>query len=86
MQYGSYIRFRNLNFGYTFDKKILKVLPLDKVRIYAQLQNLHTWTKFKGDPEVGIGNAESGTVIPGQFAGYSYPTVKSVLFGLTINF
>ena len=50
------------------------------------MEDLHTWTKFKGDPEVGIGNAESGTVIPGQFAGYSYPTVKSVLFGLTINF
>ncbi|MEO5777021.1 MAG: SusC/RagA family TonB-linked outer membrane protein [Flavobacterium sp.] len=82
----SYIRFRNLNFGYTFDKKILKALPLDKVRIYAQLQNLHTWTKFHGDPEVGIGNGESGTAIPGQYAGYSYPTVKSVLFGLTINF
>ena len=82
----SYIRFRNLNFGYTFDKKILKALPLDKVRIYAQLQNLHTWSKFHGDPEVGIGNGESGTAIPGQYAGYSYPTVKSVLFGLTINF
>jgi TonB-linked SusC/RagA family outer membrane protein len=86
LQDASYIRFRNLNFGYTFDKKLLKALPLDKVRIYAQLQNLHTWTKFKGDPEVGIGNGESGTAIPGQYAGYSYPTVKSVLFGLTINF
>lgn len=86
LQDASYIRFRNLNFGYTFDKKILKTLPLEKVRIYAQLQNLYTWTKFKGDPEVGIGNAEGNVVIPGQFAGYSYPTVKSVLFGLTINF
>ena len=82
----SYVRFRNLNFGYTFDKKVLKALPLDKVRIYAQLQNLHTWSKFRGDPEVGIGNGESGTAVPGQYAGYSYPSVKSVLFGLTINF
>jgi TonB-linked SusC/RagA family outer membrane protein len=86
LQDASYIRFRNLNFGFTFDKKILKALPLEKVRIYAQLQNLKTWTSFKGDPEVGIGNGESGTAIPGQYAGYSYPTVKSILFGLTINF
>ncbi|WP_293894583.1 SusC/RagA family TonB-linked outer membrane protein [Flavobacterium sp.] len=82
----SYIRFRNLNFGYTFGKKLLKNLPLDKVRIYTQMQNLHTWSKFNGDPEIGIGNGESGTAIPGTYAGYSYPTVKSVLFGLTINF
>ncbi len=83
---GSYIRFRNLNVGYTFGKNILKTLPLDKVKIYAQFQNLHTWSKFNGDPEIGIGNGESGTVIPGTYAGYSYPNVKSVLFGLTINF
>ena len=83
---GSYIRFRNLNIGYTFGKTLLKNLPLEKVRIYAQLENLHTWTKFTGDPEVGIGNGESGTAIPGQYAGYSYPSTKTVLFGVTINF
>ena len=82
----SYIRFRNLNFGYAFGKNLLKKLPIEKVRLYAQFQNLHTWSKFRGDPEVGIGNGESGTAIPGQYAGYSYPSVKSVLFGMTINF
>ena len=89
----SYIRFRTLSFGYTFDKTLLKDLPLDKVRLYCQMQNLHTWTKFLGDPEVGIGNNEdangastTNTLVPGQFQGYSYPTVKSVVFGLSVNF
>lgn len=83
---GSYIRFRNLNFGYSFKKAFFKNMPLDKVRVYTQIQNLYTWSKFNGDPEIGIGNLEGTTVIPGAFAGYSYPNVKTVMFGLTVNF
>jgi hypothetical protein len=83
----SYIRFRNLNIGYKFTKKTYNGLPVDEIRIYTQMQNLFTWTKFNGDPEVGIGSAESQTnlLVPGQFALYSYPTVQSFLFGLSIN-
>ncbi|WP_318641060.1 SusC/RagA family TonB-linked outer membrane protein [Flavobacterium ardleyense] len=89
----SYIRWRNLNVGYTFSGDMFKQLPLDKVRIYCTIQNLATWTKFDGDPEIGIGNNEASdgsstteSLVPGQFLGYSYPTVKTVLFGLTVNF
>jgi TonB-linked SusC/RagA family outer membrane protein len=89
----SYIRFRTLSFGYSFDKTVLKDLPIDKVRLYCQIQNLHTWTKFLGDPEVGIGNNEAAdgssttnSLVVGQFQGYSYPTTKSFVVGLTINF
>jgi TonB-linked SusC/RagA family outer membrane protein len=83
----SYIRFRNLNIGYKFTKKAFTNLPVDEIRIYTQMQNLFTWSKFNGDPEVGIGSAESqtGLLVPGQFALYSYPTVQSFLFGLSIN-
>lgn len=89
----SYIRFRTLSFGYSFDKTVLKDLPIDKVRLYCQMQNLHTWTKFLGDPEVGIGNNEASdgssttnSLVVGQFQGYSYPTTKSFVIGLTVNF
>lgn len=94
LQDGSYIRFRSLNFGYTFGKKTLGKLPLDSVRLYGQIQNLYVWTKYKGDPEVGVGSGETqGTdirgnsgAIPGQYALYSYPTLKSFIFGFSINF
>jgi hypothetical protein len=46
-------------------------LPVDEIRIYTQMQNLFTWTKFNGDPEVGIGSAENQTDLTGQFALYS---------------
>jgi hypothetical protein len=87
----SYIRFRNLNIGYKFTKKAFPNLPLDEFRIYTQMQNLFTWSKFNGDPEVGIGSAENQTgtqanpLIPGQFALYSYPNVQTFLFGVSIN-
>ena len=83
----SYIRFRNLNVGYKFTKKAFPNLPLDEFRIYTQMQNLFTWSKFNGDPEVGIGSAENqtGLLIPGQYAQYSYPNVKTFLFGISIN-
>ena len=89
----SFIRFRNLNFGYTFSGDMFKQLPLDKVKIYCSIQNLATWTKYQGDPEIGIGNNENGagqstteSAVPGQYGGYSYPQVKTVLFGININF
>ena len=88
LQDASYIRFRSLNFGYTFDKKMLGDLPIDSVRLFSQIQNLGLWTKYKGDPEVGIGSGESqtGGAIPGQFALYSYPNLRTFVFGLNVNF
>jgi TonB-linked SusC/RagA family outer membrane protein len=88
---GSYIRLRNLNFGYKWTKKAFPTLPIDEIRVFTTMQNLLTWTKFNGDPEVGIGSAETQTgtqanpLIPGQFALYSYPTVKTFVFGVSIN-
>jgi hypothetical protein len=57
-----------------------------KSEFTLKCKNLFTWTN-NGDPEVGIGSAESQTdlLVPGQFALYSYPTVQSFLFGLSIN-
>jgi TonB-linked SusC/RagA family outer membrane protein len=83
----SYIRFRNLNIGYRFTKKAFPSFPIDELRVYTQMQNLFTWSKFNGDPEVGIGSAENQTnlLVPGQFALYSYPTVQTFLFGISIN-
>ena len=84
----SYIRFRNLNIGYTFSKKNFPNFPIQDLRVYGQAQNLLTWTKFHGDPEVGISSANTNNfanAIPGQSALYSYPTLQTFLFGVSIN-
>ena len=52
---GSYVRFKNLTFGYTLPKNITKMF---KVRMYFSADNLVTWTDYTGlDPEVSaLGN------------------------------
>lgn len=77
---GSYIRLRDVTFGYTLPKKWLKSVGLEGVRLYAQGTNLLTFTKFPDyDPEVG----------GGRLAGYyylGYPNTRTVTFGIDVKF
>lgn len=91
LQDASYIRLRNLSLGYTIDKRTFGELPINKLRLSLTAQNLLTFTKFEGDPEVSIGSGESQTqagqtFISGAYALYSYPNTKTYLFGVEIEF
>lgn len=91
LQDGSYMRFRNLTFGYTFPKDLISKAGLSKFRVYVQGQNLYTWTDYEGDPEVSVGAGESqlGTTqqfVPGSFSLYSYPATKTWMFGIDLTF
>ncbi len=90
LEKGDYIRLRNVTLSYTFPKKYLEKTPLTSLRIYAQGQNLLTFTKFWGDPEVGISSGESisfaDTVAPGETTLYSYPNTKSYQMGIDVSF
>ncbi len=91
LQDGSYIRFRSLTLGYKLPTKIVEKLKLSSIRLYAQAQNLHTWTSFEGDPEVSVGSGESQlgrnqNFIPGAFVLYSYPTTRTIMFGIDVKF
>ena len=72
-----YVRLKNLEIGYTFNKP--KWLPLlNYVRFYASGQNLLTFADFKGnDPEA------PGT---GLDLGMRYPMTRVYNFGLQVNF
>ncbi|WP_226798676.1 hypothetical protein [Chryseobacterium aquifrigidense] len=78
--------------GYTFSKKNLgNDIPLNSLRVYAQAQNLLTWTSFKGDPEVAVGSGESQlqagqTYVAGSFAQFGYPAVRQFMFGIQMEF
>jgi TonB-linked SusC/RagA family outer membrane protein len=72
---GSFLRIQNLTLGYTFNFK--KSWICDKIRIYANVSNLYTFTKFKGyDPEVGLNGIYSG----------GYPRLRKWTFGLDFSF
>lgn len=83
---GSYLRIKNITFGYTFPKKLLTPMHLENLRLYVNIQNLCTITGYKGyDPEVGASTADSNGYVYGLDNGrYPSPTVYS--FGLNLAF
>lgn len=47
-----FVKVRNITLGYSFDKKVLEKTKLSNLRIYANVLNPFTFTKYKGwDPE-----------------------------------
>lgn len=83
---GSYIRLKNITLGYTFPKSLLTKLKIDNLRIYANLQNVYTLTKYTGyDPEVGASTQDSTGLTFGVDNG-RYPSPMTCSFGLNISF
>ncbi|MDR3118714.1 MAG: TonB-dependent receptor [Mediterranea sp.] len=68
----SYLRIQNISVGYTFSKKWVKKLKLEKLRFYANLQNAYTFTKYLGyDPEIGSTQGQ-----------YSYSGQDMLMYGV----
>lgn len=90
LEKGDYIRMRNVVLSYTFPSATLERSPMNSLRVYVQGQNLLTFTKFFGDPEVGISSGETinyaNTVAPGEATLFSYPNTKSFQIGLDVSF
>lgn len=76
LQDASYLRFKNLTFGYTLPTSLTQKIKLNKVRVYFSGENLWVNNKLKAniDPEVMDNNS-----------GKSYPLQKSFTFGININ-
>ncbi len=74
---GSYLRLKNLQFGYTIPENLTRKVGINKVRFYVGGSNLLTFTKYKGfDPEVGNNGVDYG----------NFPQARTVLVGLNMNF
>tara|TARA_R110002049_G_scaffold97783_2_gene238172 strand:- start:1696 stop:4824 length:3129 start_codon:yes stop_codon:yes gene_type:complete len=82
---GSYLRLKSLTLGYSIPSKFISKLNINKLRIYATGTNLLTFTNYNGvDPEVSYGGQNNNLSAGADFGGY--PTTKSFLFGLNVNF
>ncbi len=80
----SYIRLQNISLGYTLPKPWVRKCFLENVRIYMNVQNVHTWTKYKGlDPEVG---AMYGDALMTGLDYGRYPSPRIYTFGLNVSF
>jgi TonB-linked SusC/RagA family outer membrane protein len=59
---GSFIRGQNVILGYTFPTDMIKKINMNRLRIYASVQNLFLITKYTGyDPEVDTFNQSYGS-------------------------
>jgi hypothetical protein len=73
--------------GYNMPSELAKSLKLKGLRFYVQGSNLFIGTKFRGLPEVGLANRESGTPIqPGVLSLYAYPNTRVVTVGVDVRF
>ena len=83
---GSYIRIKNITLGYTFPKKWISKAKIDNLRLYCNIQNLYTFTRYSGyDPEVGASTQDSTGLTYGLDNG-RYPSPTMYSFGLNITF
>ena len=71
--------------SYSLPKSITQKLKIQGLRVFAQGQNLYTWHKFQGwDPEVSsVVDADGANA---SVSGAQYPALRSVNFGLNLNF
>ncbi|NWJ52240.1 MAG: TonB-dependent receptor [Bacteroidetes bacterium] len=77
LQNAAYIRFKNLQLGYTLPQVVSKKIGLKKCRIYVSGENIWTWTRLSTifDPET----------IDGGWGGNVYPLSKVLSVGLSVN-
>jgi len=79
---GSFLRLQNLTLGYTLPVAMLDKLKMNRLRVYASVNNLFTITKYNGlDPAVG-GSADTNFGIDLG----NYPITRSYTLGVNLGF
>ncbi len=99
LQNASYLRVKNVTLDYTIPSKITRKAHIEKLRFYVTGENLLTFTPLKkhaanfdpeaislGDSEFGITTSAGSNANSAQGAGYSYPVMRTVTFGVNVTF
>lgn len=81
---GSFVKFRVLGIGYNVKSTWLNKINLASARVYAQVQNAFTITKYPGsDPEISVnGNAPLTPGVDRNTIGQA----RTFTFGVNVNF
>ncbi|MCF2502523.1 TonB-dependent receptor [Dyadobacter sp. CY107] len=78
---GSFVKIRNINFGYTFSNNLTKKLGLESLRLFASIQQPKIWSKYRSkyngvDPETSDTTIGSGVT----------PATRVSTIGLNVKF
>ncbi len=77
---GAYLKVRNVQLGYNLPASILKKINVERGRIFVNVDNLLTFTKYSGiDPELAGSNTARG------IDNNSYPQTRTVSFGINLG-
>lgn len=87
---GSYLKLKNIQFGYTFSNSFLDSVGLEKARAYVMGNNVFTITSYSGlDPELGSAFSPIGysaVITQGVDAVTNYPQTSIYSVGLNLTF
>jgi len=81
----SYCRIKNVMLGYTLPNALMKKAKIDRLRIYASLENLAEFDHLGDiplDPETGVATGDGGSMGFGRI----YPFTRSISFGVQAKF
>lgn len=78
-QDGTYLRLKNLNFGYDIPKKAFETIGLQRLRVYIAGSNILTWNNL------GIYKGSFDSEGPVNQSGSTYPLVRTVSLGLNVS-
>lgn len=82
---GSYLRIKMVQLGYTFPVTLTTKIGIKSVRIYINVQNLYTFTKYTGlDPEIGMKGGEDPLDIGVDRGYYPMPRLYSIGVNVTL--
>jgi TonB-linked SusC/RagA family outer membrane protein len=85
----SFLRIKNVTLGYRFGKHIFGGNVIKNARLYVNIQNLYTFTKYTGyNPDVNTTEGDpyiSSALTPGIDYG-TYPLSRTITFGLNLGF
>lgn len=80
---GSYLKVKNITLSYDIKHPALKKANISRIQPYITLDNMITLTKYKGyDPEMSQWSSATSMGIDWG----TYPCVKTVLFGVNVEF
>jgi len=80
----SFIRLKNATLKYNFSKKLLRKIGINSLSIYTTGTNLFLLTKYSGTNPEANQSGNSNTKLGVDYS--TYPTSKSIVGGLTLNF
>ena len=79
---GSFVKIRNINFGYTLPNNITRKIGVESLRVFSSIQQPKIWSQYRDkyngiDPEANEGATLGNNITP---------AISTVTFGLNVKF